>query len=359
MFSTSLLITLYDITNNNYNQLNTYILLVGNTFMSKIYTITNNINNKKYVGKTSRTLQERINEHKQIASSNSKSKGAIHHAISKYGIENFSIKCIEECDAVRENQREKYWIKMLQTHVSLNKGYNMTLGGDGIKLVREDWGAHPQSKPVSKYDLDNNHIRDYDSIGLAITEVLGNERRLGGKCSIRNCCNGKQRMAFGYRWSWKDCDLPDVSHLRKYTMGKVYGIKKDGTTKCWSSQSDCMRDINTCKRINKDNAQINASLKSNSNNKCMAYGWYLFRNKKECALGKFTPNKRFNGNQHQQNYKKYKGVSVTNPDDIVYYDNYLDMKKDGIYVSNVTANIRNIEAGKTWTKCYNRQWYYV
>ena len=321
--------------------------------MSLIYSITNNINNKKYVGKTSRTLKERINEHRLIASSNSKNKGAIHHAISKYGIDNFSIKCIEECDTVRENQREMYWIKMLNTY---GAGYNLTVGGEGVILARKDWGTNCNSKAVSKYDLDNNHICDYDSIGLASSEILGKSRRLDGKPSIRRCCNGKQSFAHGYKWSWKDCDLPDVSHKRPYTKGRVYGVHKDGTKKYWETPNDCVMEL-TGKQSN--NASVSYSLRSPIDNKRCAHGWYLFYNKRE-STGTITPRQCYKFRQLPTTSKnKFKGVSITNPDDIVYYDSYKDLKKDNIHPSNVYRNINDIAKGKVWTNCNNRQWYLI
>ena len=323
--------------------------------MSKIYSITNNINSKKYIGKTSRTLSQRINEHKQIASGNSNNKGAIHHAISKYGIDNFSIKCIEECDTNRENEREMYWIKMLQTHVQYGKGYNLTKGGDGVILERKDWGKHIHSKPVSKYDLNGNHMEDYDSMGLALTAILGKSKRLHGKSSIRKCCNGEQSFAWGYRWSWKDCPLPDVTHLRDYTKGKIYGINKDGRTKCWQTQDDCVKEISNNP---KDNSGMSLSLNSQSSAKRCTFGWYLFYDKKQCSFDKFTPMAR-SGRPKGTNKVRFKGVKYNNPDDVVYYDSYLDLKKEYKSYENIYRNIYNIEMGKKWSKCYDRQWYKV
>ena len=71
----------------------------------KIYLITNQINGKKYVGQTSRTLARRFWEHANNL------KYAIGQAMQKYGIENFTIELIEVC-ATREqaNERERYWI---------------------------------------------------------------------------------------------------------------------------------------------------------------------------------------------------------------------------------------------------------
>lgn len=90
-----------------------------------IYSITNKVNNKKYVGKTTKTISERFNSH--INSSNSKSQTHLHRAIRKYGSENFIIEIVE--DGIHDehllNQREVFWIKTIKSE------YNMTAGGEG------------------------------------------------------------------------------------------------------------------------------------------------------------------------------------------------------------------------------------
>ena len=88
------------------------------------------INNKIYIGKTEKNIDERLINHFNKAKSG-KSKMLISKAILKYGFENFKIEVIEKClDISSLNQREIYWIKEFN---SINKliGYNCTLGGTG------------------------------------------------------------------------------------------------------------------------------------------------------------------------------------------------------------------------------------
>ena len=92
--------------------------------MYRIYLITNLINQKKYVGITKKTIEERWKDHIDTAYKRKK-KYAIHNAINKYGPENFSIVLLEE----HENaQQECYWIDHYKT---FDEGYNLTKGGDG------------------------------------------------------------------------------------------------------------------------------------------------------------------------------------------------------------------------------------
>ena len=100
--------------------------------MGIIYVIKNDINDKLYVGKTVTTLANRWLHHKD---SYQKYNWHLYQAMRKYGIEHFWIEQIEECDDDIINEREKYWIKKLNT---LKEGYNMTPGGDGrITLDRQ------------------------------------------------------------------------------------------------------------------------------------------------------------------------------------------------------------------------------
>ena len=65
--------------------------------MSYIYVITNNINGKQYVGKTNFSLQKRFQEHINDSKRSTKEHRPLYNAFNKYGIENFSIKVLEEC----------------------------------------------------------------------------------------------------------------------------------------------------------------------------------------------------------------------------------------------------------------------
>lgn len=93
-----------------------------------IYLLTNKINNKKYVGQTSRPLNLRINEHKK-KKSNRKSRICL--AIQKYGFENFNVEELCSCKTRDDaNFLEILLIKQLNT-TNRYIGYNATDGGDG------------------------------------------------------------------------------------------------------------------------------------------------------------------------------------------------------------------------------------
>ena len=106
-----------------------------------IYVITNLLNGKKYVGQTTRTLEERFSEHKFCKDS------YIGKAIRKYGEENFKAEVLEECSTLEElNEREKYWIAKLNTLVP--NGYN--LNGGGSNAIPTETTRKKQSDSANK-----------------------------------------------------------------------------------------------------------------------------------------------------------------------------------------------------------------
>ena len=104
--------------------------------MPFIYKIYNDINNKFYIGKTSKTVNDRWQEHIYTALYRKQKRNfKLYKAIRKYGIEHFFIEEIEECNKDSVDEREKYWIKQYD---SFNNGYNMTEGGDGTIFYDRD-----------------------------------------------------------------------------------------------------------------------------------------------------------------------------------------------------------------------------
>ena len=100
--------------------------------MAYIYKITNKVNGKLYVGKTTATLKRRFQEHKQAASRTTHAKRPLYRAFNKYGFENFEITLLEQVHTDEVDACEVYWIETLKTYAS---GYNATLGGDGKAYI--------------------------------------------------------------------------------------------------------------------------------------------------------------------------------------------------------------------------------
>lgn len=98
----------------------------------QVYLVTNVLNGKRYVGLTAGSLVNRWDLHLS-QSRRSRSRQPLHAAIRKYGVDSFRVETIEMCsseDQLRE--RERHWIRELGTFIAEGKGYNATLGGDGL-----------------------------------------------------------------------------------------------------------------------------------------------------------------------------------------------------------------------------------
>lgn len=115
-----------------------------------IYKITNNINNKIYIGQTTTSIKERFRGHcKKIGDS------AICRAILKYGKDNFKIEEIYKTDTIEDlNEKEIFYIMELNTICP--NGYNIRSGGDN-KIVHE--GTKLLISINTKKAMENPEIR--------------------------------------------------------------------------------------------------------------------------------------------------------------------------------------------------------
>lgn len=100
-----------------------------------IYKITNDINDKVYIGKTLSSIEKRFSEHKHDSQNAQTGNRPLYKAMKKYGCEHFHIELIEEVPLELLSEREIYWIEFYQCY---HNGYNATRGGDGKQLYNYD-----------------------------------------------------------------------------------------------------------------------------------------------------------------------------------------------------------------------------
>lgn len=139
-----------------------------------IYCISNIKNNKKYIGLTTRTIEQRFKEHTEASS-------AIGKAIRKHGIDNFRIEKIDDSDTKEELcKKEIYWI---EKYNSFKKGYNQTIGGEGVDNIyripivlnfnQKEFINFVQQENRKEIDI-NNKIYIIQSVLLNITDTYLN-----------------------------------------------------------------------------------------------------------------------------------------------------------------------------------------
>lgn len=129
-----------------------------------IYCARNKDNNKMYIGKTTKTLENRKNGHYDAAN-NSTSDTYFHRAL-RTGVEFEWIILENISDNDDINEREKFWISKLNTYYD---GYNMTLGGDGgltykkgdelYDKIKHKLGSTGSLNPGSNPDVHNRAQR--------------------------------------------------------------------------------------------------------------------------------------------------------------------------------------------------------
>lgn len=136
-----------------------------------IYKITNKKNGKVYIGQTSHTLESRWKKHCSVARSgrDGKSPTGIGGAIRKYGENNFIIEPIEKCFLKKLNEREIHWIKHYN---SFEKGYNLTLGGDGYRVYAFD--LEEVKENYEKFETIQNLAKHYGCSKETMSAFLHN-----------------------------------------------------------------------------------------------------------------------------------------------------------------------------------------
>ena len=216
--------------------------------MSYIYKITNNINDKVYIGKTNFPLEKRFKEHLHDAFTKSKEQRPLYNAIRKYGAEHFAIELIEECPTTQAPERESYWIGYYKGY---EEGYNATKGGDGkllfnhediaadlrltknLKETAEKFGCSKDlvyyiskeydikytvsnsgyvnvnfPKKIKQKNLCGEDIQIFDSIQKAAEWLLENNYltiiNSGVRSHIAEAANKKRKTAYQFQWEYID-----------------------------------------------------------------------------------------------------------------------------------------------------------
>lgn len=209
-----------------------------------IYKATNVVTGEVYVGATTISLQERINDHYNKATKNYGHK--FQNAIREYGFESFIWEQIDTAQDLNELAlKESNYIEKFD---SINNGYNSDRGGGFKKLIYQynltgelestfqsleeasksssiseesishacvgdrktcngfywtytstfDLKEDYRKKKVIQYDLEGELVKVFDSISDASKQTEIN------KSSIAKCCRGERNKAGGFIWRTKN-----------------------------------------------------------------------------------------------------------------------------------------------------------
>ena len=258
--------------------------------MGIIYKILNQINNKVYIGQTCRDLQTRWREHKSRAEN--KYNTHLYNAIEKYGHENFIIEEIERVEMDRLDEREIYWIAYYDAN-NPQKGYNLTIGGQGKKnyrtseirklwdegksigeivelmecdkgtvrealLSHEGYSIHESLsrrkglyKGVNKYSLEGKLISHYNSI----LEAANYDKNVAS--GIGGCCNLKHNQAYGFQWRFDFAPAPGPLKETKFYKRTIAQLDlENNKIQTFLSAADAARAVAPGRNVNSASSQI-------------------------------------------------------------------------------------------------------
>jgi len=120
-------------------------------------------NGKKYIGQTTKEIEERINEH--ICVSKTDAQYLLSKAIRKYGENPIVYEAIDIAHGRDElNMLEIEYILFYNTHYLKGNGYNMTDGGEGVVGYRHTEESKRLMSAKSKLYFSDSSIRISKSI---------------------------------------------------------------------------------------------------------------------------------------------------------------------------------------------------
>lgn len=95
-----------------------------------VYCIENLENSKKYIGQTTRNLEERFKEH--CGNSGTSVSPKLKNAIKKYGKDCFCVEVVWQSDNCSQKELDEKEIELIEKMNTLHpNGYNLTKGGSG------------------------------------------------------------------------------------------------------------------------------------------------------------------------------------------------------------------------------------
>ena len=192
-----------------------------------IYEVTNTVNNKIYIGQTTKTVARRWQQHLSAAKT-TKETNALHNAIRKYGPDKFTIELVTTASSREELDRlEQTYISGFNTLSP--HGYNLKNGGANgkyseetlLKMSKALKGKKAWNKGMKMQKLDltveqrkaiSDRFRDkpskrrkpiQDATGRIFESISEASKILGiSTSSISQVCLGRHKQAGGHSFSY-------------------------------------------------------------------------------------------------------------------------------------------------------------
>lgn len=213
------------------------------------YTLSSekDVDNIRYIGVTTRSLSQRLSQHKYVAKNFEKRSTPVAKWIHSLQLEqiNVIIKQIDECNELQWEDKEKQLIEQYSLKFNL---LNVDKGGKGIITLekRNKSGIIRSSEAheikIVQLDLEGVYVKTFDSITKATKEM-----NLKSKSAILNVLKGRAKTSSGYYWVYeKDYLSKNYSLMEKVDLKKLHGTpfyKYCPDTHKLIDKYDCMSDI--------------------------------------------------------------------------------------------------------------------
>ena len=212
-----------------------------------IYKVENTITQKVYIGKTTKTLNERKKNHfKKIRMG---VKSHFYDSIRKYGEKSFTWSELISCNTIEIlNEMEIMFINKFN---SFKDGYNMTLGGDGGDTISNKTDVEKKNQGAKMGNIPWNKGKKMKEMGYTFYEDRESRPKF----------TPEQKMAHGL-------SIIKSEKYRKGLSNRIHGMSKkvirisDG--KIWGTIIECANEINVYKsqvrRLIIQNKPINGEL---------------------------------------------------------------------------------------------------
>lgn len=188
--------------------------------ISGIYKITNSINNKCYIGMSTK-LKDRIKRHLRKLVTNNHNNKYLSRAFNKYGVDNFEIEILEMFNEITHSELLKLEIEYIQYYNSLKNGYNLLLDNSShLKKLNKskdhiERNRKSQSKAVISFNRFTGEIfEEFSSITNASVFFKTSSS------NISRVCKGKLNYIKDHVFCYKEDYDPTKDYSKPHYWSK-------------------------------------------------------------------------------------------------------------------------------------------
>lgn len=179
-----------------------------------VYRAKNKINNKSYIGITTKTLEHRKITHQKAAKYSNRK---FYTALNKYGFGNFEWSVLEECNSITElENKEVYYI---EKYDSLNNGYNLTSGGESTKEYSDESKELMRNARIDWHKSNRNGFK-----GKTHTKEV--RKRISEKMKGRPSPNKDKELSETHRENLSKSQKEWLKHNEHPNLGRTWKHSK-------------------------------------------------------------------------------------------------------------------------------------